>query len=185
MRGFETCRTRSSRVPDCAVRAVDIPVWGTDELYAPNAMGIAYQANGEIRLVVAVIDGNVDADEFREVARQQANDPAFRACNRTLTDATTATISPPPSAEEIAAFAADYTELRAKGPPGRSAIVAGDDRTLAGRYSDRRSDAATRVMPFRDLEPACMWLGVSLDDARSMIDELREGLRATRDTASA
>jgi hypothetical protein len=148
-------------------------------------MGIAYRLNGDIRLVVAVIDGNVAADDFREVARQQANDPAWRDCNRTLTDATTAAIAPLPSAEEIAAFAAQYAELRSSGPPGRSAIVAGDDRTLAGRYSDRRSDAATRVMPFRDLEPACLWLGVSLDDVRSMIDELRDGLRATHDPASA
>jgi hypothetical protein len=70
--------------------------------------------------------------------------------------------------------------MRATAPPYRVAIVAGEDRTLAGRYSDRRSDSATRMLPFRDLEPACMWLGVNVEDARRMITELRDHLRSLR-----
>jgi len=146
-------------------------------------MGIAYRTDPSKRLVVAVIDGQVSADEFYEVARRQADDVAWRDCTRLLTDATTADISPQISGAELNEFAARYAHMRAGAPPCRVAIVAGDDRALAGRYSDRRSDSETRMMPFRDLEPACAWIGVNVDDARGMIGELRDRLRGTREGA--
>ncbi len=143
-------------------------------------MGIAYRTDPARRLVVAVVDGQVSADEFYEVARRQADDPTWRDCIRSLIDASTADVSPLVPPERLNEIAEQYARMRASAQPYRAAIVAGEDRTLAGRYSDRRSDSATRILSFRDLEPACMWLGVNVDDARGMLSELRDHLRGVR-----
>jgi len=139
-------------------------------------MGIAYRVVESARLNVTVIDGPVTGEDFHSFAHEQANDPAWHATTRSLTDARTAII-PAVTTETVNGFAALYASMRDQDEPYESAIIGGNAFEVAGNYAEFRSDGHTHTIAFNDVVTACIWLRVDSDLVRATIDELREKLR--------
>ena len=144
-------------------------------------MGIAYRANRASGLTIAVLDGEVTADQYYEFAARQNADADWHATTRSLTDARTV-LTPALLMEQVAAFAEVYAEMRADDTPGRSAIIAGHDFALARDYGELRTSGGTLTIAFNDLETACIWLETDVDDALRTIADLRDELRKTATT---
>jgi hypothetical protein len=139
-------------------------------------MGIAYRADRASGLAIAVLDGEVTAEQYYEFAARQNADPDWHATNRSLTDARTV-LTPSLLIEHVAAFAEVYAEMRANDAPVRAAIVAGHDFELARDYGEMRTGGGTLTIAFDDLETACIWLEADVDGALHTIAELRDELR--------
>ncbi|HET9728577.1 MAG TPA: hypothetical protein VFR41_04100 [Acidimicrobiia bacterium] len=140
-------------------------------------MGITYRASRQTGLSIAVADGEVTEAEYHELARRQNADPDWHATTRSLTDSRTV-LTPVIDADQLAAFAALYAEMRAGDPPCRAAIVTGHDVDLVSRYSELRTSEESLTIAFNDLPSACIWLDVDLEEVRAVIAELRAELGA-------
>lgn len=138
-------------------------------------MGIAYVNDPALGISVTVIDGRVNADEWRAHAHRQIADPDWPAGPMCLTDASRSEFSPEATAqmEEIAALYVDKADRTRR---AQFAIVATKAYMDMVTFQDAADPNGARRIVFTDLASACAWLGVDLDAISALIEGVRTAM---------
>jgi hypothetical protein len=139
-------------------------------------MGIAYRLDRTMGLTLTVFDGKITGDEWRAVVTEIFANPEWPPGRLNLTDLRTA--------DALGLTAADRGKIlemntaQAHKLVGmKSAAVSGAHFEAAREFEREDQTSGMRLIPFDDLGPACAWLGLDLQSVRTMINELRDGLR--------
>jgi len=137
---------------------------------------IAYRIHKSLGLTVVVWDGVVTGDDAEDHARRLFADPDWPPGPRHLLDATTATSVPVTADTTLVDLVADVAETRLI----RFALVENTGFAEATKFEEAASARGiTHIIVFNDVSTACGWLDIDVAAARSVIDELRRGLRQT------
>jgi hypothetical protein len=139
-------------------------------------MAIAYRLDHTLGLTVTVFDGRVTGDEWRSTVREIFADPCWPPGRLNLTDLRTADASRLTGADRAEIFAINARHAD-KLVGMKSAAIGGTNFEAARRFEQDDHTSGLRLIAFDDLGPACTWLGVEVDNVRSMIEQLRRQLR--------
>jgi len=137
-------------------------------------MGIAYRYVEGASLIVTVWDGRVTSGEWADLARRQADDPAFLLARRRLTDARTADASS--IADDALAVSAMFEPADTNVGGVRLAVVTNYSREIAQQAEAGRDARGVTTIVFNDIDTATAWLDVDTDIASAAIRDLRKEL---------
>ena len=140
-------------------------------------MGIAYRLDQTLGLTLTVFDGRITGYEWRTAVREMFADPRWPPGRLNLTDLRTTDSSALTTADRAAIFAINARHAH-KLVGMKSAAIGSAHFETSRDFSREDQSSGLRLIPFDDLKPACLWLGLDLETVRSMIDELRSELRA-------
>ena len=141
-------------------------------------MGITYRVDHEKRIIFVVWDGVVTAEDwFRNIERLIA-DPAWPSISSILADLrTVTTMSSIEEAEiehAITLFKTDPFSLFRK----KVGIVASEVFAKSLQFAELISRFGPTVIVFNDMQTACLYLDVNIEEALKVLQELRLRLRA-------
>jgi hypothetical protein len=139
-------------------------------------VGIAYRLDHTLGLTLTVFDGQVTGDEWRTAVRELFADPRWPPGRLNLTDLRTTDASALTVAdrEEIIAINARHVD---KLVGMKSAAVGSAHFEISREFGREDQSSGLRLIPFDDLAPACVWLGLDLNTVLLMIADLRRELR--------
>jgi hypothetical protein len=139
-------------------------------------MVIAYRLDHTLGLTLTVFDGRITGEDWRATVVNMFSNPKWPPGRLNLTDLRTANASELTVADRAEIFA--INALHADKLVGmKSAAIGGANFEAARDFEREDQSSGLRLIPFDDLGPACIWLGINLEVARSMIDDLRRELR--------
>ncbi len=142
-------------------------------------MPIAYRCDADLGITISVWEGAVTVEEWRDLVRRQLADPDWPCGRLSLADATTAGNTAAISDEEICEVAAMYRTQQTRIAGIKAARVSPHETRGALTFQRAMGPSGPTTLVFDDLEAACAWLGVSVDDVRPTLEELREELRGS------
>jgi hypothetical protein len=141
-------------------------------------MGIAYRCDTRHGIIVSVWDGDVTFDELRDLIRRQLADPEWPGGRLGLTDARSARGMSAITDEQIYEIAAMYRTQQAKISGVKYARV-GQGMQGVLKFQKAMGPSSPTTLVFDRLDDACAWLGITVDDVQTTLDELRQELRAS------
>ena len=141
-------------------------------------MGIAYRLDHEKRIIFVVWDGVVTAEDWFGNIERLIAEPAWPSIPSMLVDlhtvADTSSIEEAEIEHAIALFKTDPFSLFRK----KVGIVASEVFAKSLRFADLISRFGPTVIVFNDMQTACLYLDVNMEEALKILQELRLRLRA-------
>jgi hypothetical protein len=141
-------------------------------------VGIAYRSDHDLGLTIVVGNGIVTAEDWRAHVSRMTGDPVWAVGRLGLTDLSTADTSAI-SGDDIREIATAFGSLVRQVSRRKGAIVAGDAAyRSAATFQQARGPTGLRIRIFSDLNSACDWLGISIEDVAPTLEELRLAIRS-------
>jgi hypothetical protein len=143
-----------------------------------SAVAIAYRCSTDHRCTFVVWDGDVTPDEWRVHNERLFDDPAFPPGPRMLVDLRSAGGAPSITADVLAEMGKRFNDRPDKLAEMTLAIVPNGSWDKARQlFEEEVAVPGLRAMTFTSLPTACVWLGMALEPAQEILDELRTHLR--------
>jgi hypothetical protein len=141
-------------------------------------VGIAYRNDPGLGLTIVVCDGVITVADWRAHVSRMTSDPEWPVGRLGLTDLSNADTSAL-TRDDVREVAAAFGRHGPKMAGRRGAIVAGDTaHGSALTFQQTMGPAGLVIMVFSDLDVACEWLGIAVDDVKTTVDELRREIRS-------
>jgi hypothetical protein len=140
-------------------------------------MSIGYICKPNLKLVIAVWDGIVTWDIWREHLQRMFSDPAYAPMEIQITDLRFSTISPTIAEDQIQIMKELLTSQREKVSLKKVAIVAGDEWNIPKLGEFALQTIFINSIVFNDLTTACLWLGADVVEVGEDIKQIRIKLR--------
>jgi hypothetical protein len=140
-------------------------------------VGIAYRSLDTLGLTVIEWDGHISVEDWRSHFSQMIGDPSWPIGRLGLLDATNADVSAL-SHDDIRQVAGAFRGHRPKFAGIKYAIVAGNEAyEYALAFQEASGPTGLVTVVFSDLDIACDWLGVGVEDVEPTIEALRVEIR--------
>jgi hypothetical protein len=141
-------------------------------------VGIAYRSDDALGLTVIVWDGHISIEDWRSHFGQMTADPSWPIGRLGLLDATSVDVSAL-TPDDMRQVAGAFRGHRSKIAGIKYAIVAGDAAyAYALAFQEASGPTGLVAVVFSDLDIACDWLGVSVEDVEPTIEALRVEIRS-------
>jgi hypothetical protein len=144
-------------------------------------MGVGYSLDKTLALTLTVFDGTVTGDEWRSTVRDLFADPSWPPGRLNLTDLRSADLSAITEADRAEIYAMNARHAH-KLVGMKSAAIGGANFEAARSFERDDRSSGLRIIPFDDLGPACVWLNIDTRAIRPMIEQVRQRLRAGRES---
>jgi hypothetical protein len=141
-------------------------------------VGIAYRCDASLGCTFVVWDGDVTPQQWADQVQQIVTDPAFPPGPLMLGDLSTTGGAPSITTDAIEEMAARWRTAVADVGPMRWALIPGAAWDKVRQFDSELEASGVRMMVFNEAWSACKWLGVDADAARTILNDLREQLRA-------
>jgi hypothetical protein len=142
-----------------------------------DALAIAYHCDRVKGITYAIWDGPITADEWRATAQRQAEDSEWPAGGFYISDLRKAVLDVQEFRAALGSVA-DVYRNSGKLPVGmKHAILAPSVFGLADDFQEWMSRTRIESIAFNDLETACTWLGIDVEEADSVLKNLHVELR--------
>jgi hypothetical protein len=140
-------------------------------------MSIDYVCNPEKLLVIAVWDGVVSLDQWREHLERMLADPQYAAAKFQLSDLRFSSVDKSFSRAGIQRTIKFMATQPEKISGKKIAMVAGAEWEKPKYVELLLQGIAMRPIVFNDLTRACLWLGVDVVEVGNVIKQIRIDLR--------
>ena len=140
-------------------------------------MGIAYRSDDGLGLTVVVGDGVVTAEDWHAHVSRMTGDPEWPVGRLGLTDLSCADTSAL-RGDDVREMAGAFVRAGSNMAHWKGAIVAGDmAHRSAVTFQQALGPTGLVIMIFSDMDSACEWLEVGIEDVAPTIEELRHEIR--------
>lgn len=141
-------------------------------------MGIAYRSDLALGLTVIEWDGHISIEDWRSHFAKMTSDPSWPVGRLGLLDATNAEVSAL-SLDDIRQVAGAFRGHGPKIAGIKYAIVAGTEAyAYALAFQEASGPTGLVTVVFSDLDLACDWLGLTVEDVEPSIEALRVEIRS-------
>ena len=141
-------------------------------------MGIDHCFDRQRGVVFVVWDGPITWDDWREHVNVLLSDPDWPHTPRFIVDLQSVTDTSSIKDHEILEVRQVFTSDPAILAGKRTAVVASEQFRRASRFAELVERFGASSIVFNNLDTACLFLGIDLDEARQTLERLRAELRS-------